>query len=375
MAGKRGDRKKKVLMVVPLPPPVHGASLISLQLVRSAQINHDFAVRVIPLKFAPSLNSLGKFSILKTFQAFLVSFRIVKELIFVRPDLVYSVVTPNGFSHYRDLLWAVIFRLFRLRRLCQVRELGFSEGGGRFFRWRMGQLFKNAHVSVLSPLVRSDVSGWVGEERIHVIPNGLPDEKPLPGIVNNKHLRVPRILFLSNFMKMKGVYILLDAIRLLLDRGIDFHLTMAGDFGRDISAKELEDRIQLLGVAGRVSVSGPVDGEKKRKLLNYSDMLVFPTLREAFGNVLLEAMRAGLPIVASRVDSIPWIMPHEACGLLFRAGDPGDLAEKLETLLMDPEKRARMGLTGRERFEKMFTADVFEKRMAEVMTLVASGER
>ena len=42
---------------------------------------------------------------------------------------------------------------------------------------------------------------------------------------------------------------------------------------------------------------------------------------------------------------------------------------------MDPEKRARMGLTGRERFEKMFTADVFEKRMAEVMTLVSSGEK
>lgn len=236
-------------------------------------------------------------------------------------------------------------------------------------------IFANAHVAVLSPLVSSDVSAWVPEERIHVIPNGLPDCVPFSGILDGQQSVSRRILFLSNFMVQKGVFVLMDATRILRDRGIAFHLIMAGAFGRDIPHEALRERIRSLGIHEHVTVHGPVNEDEKLALVNRSALLVFPTLREAFGNVLLEAMRAARPVVASRLGSIPWITPDGECGLLFTPGDPNDLADKLEILLRDGEKRSRMGKAGRRRFARMFTVDIFERRMAAVMDCVISGKK
>ena len=111
-------RRPRLFLMVPLPPPVHGASLMSRQIVDSRLLQSHFQMRVLPLRFTSLLESLGRFSPIKVFRTLGITLKLLKELVFHRPDLVYVAVTPVGYSHYRDLFWAWLLRLFRVRRLC-----------------------------------------------------------------------------------------------------------------------------------------------------------------------------------------------------------------------------------------------------------------
>ena len=82
--------------------------------------------------------------------------------------------------------------------------------------------------------------------------------------------------------------------------------------------------------------------------------------------VLLEAMAAGLPVVASRVGGVPEAVDHERTGLLVPPCRPSELAEALVALLRDGERRQAYGLAARRAFEKRFTAQHMTRRYAEL---------
>jgi glycosyltransferase involved in cell wall biosynthesis len=87
------------------------------------------------------------------------------------------------------------------------------------------------------------------------------------------------------------------------------------------------------------------------------DVFVMPSIWEGFGLVLLEAMAAGRPIVASRVATIPEVVADGETGLLVPAGDPLALADALAQLAEDPDRAARMGEAGRERLRRQFSVE------------------
>jgi glycosyltransferase involved in cell wall biosynthesis len=92
-------------------------------------------------------------------------------------------------------------------------------------------------------------------------------------------------------------------------------------------------------------------------LLAELDVLVLPSLWEGFGLVLLEAMAAGRPVVASRVGPIPEVVLHGETGLLVEPGEPEPLAAALIELLEHPTLAARLGAAGRRRVREHFTLD------------------
>ncbi|MEX0717770.1 MAG: glycosyltransferase family 4 protein [Planctomycetaceae bacterium] len=90
--------------------------------------------------------------------------------------------------------------------------------------------------------------------------------------------------------------------------------------------------------------------------LGEADLLVFPTIaQEALGRSAVEAMAAGIPVVASRIGGLSYTVADGATGLLFEPGDADDLAAKIETLLDDPALRSQMGSAGRRRFDEHFS--------------------
>jgi glycosyltransferase involved in cell wall biosynthesis len=78
-----------------------------------------------------------------------------------------------------------------------------------------------------------------------------------------------------------------------------------------------------------------------------ADVFCLPSRQEAFGIVFLEAMAAGLPIVAARAAAVPEVVPDGVCGILVPAGRPDELAHALNHLLSSAEERRRMGEAGR----------------------------
>ena len=108
-------------------------------------------------------------------------------------------------------------------------------------------------------------------------------------------------------------------------------------------------------VPDQVHVLGP--RKDVPALMHAIDLFVMPSIWEGFGLVLLEAMAAGRPIVASRVATIPEVVADGETGLLVPAGDPLALASALAELAEQPSMAAQMGDAGRERLRRQFSVE------------------
>jgi glycosyltransferase involved in cell wall biosynthesis len=150
----------------------------------------------------------------------------------------------------------------------------------------------------------------------------------------------------------KGQRHLILAMPLLLERVPRAHAVIAG---RGDLEEYLRDLSVEVGVADRVHVLGP--RRDVPALMHAIDVFAMPSIWEGFGLVLLEAMSAGRPIVASRVATIPEIVLDGETGVLVPAGDPVALAEALAGLAHDSEQARRYGEAGRERLRRQFSID------------------
>lgn len=131
-------------------------------------------------------------------------------------------------------------------------------------------------------------------------------------------------------------------------RGRPFQALIVGD-GPDRPAVEAE--LRRLGLAGAVDLAG--EREDVAEILAASHVFVLSSRSEASPISVLEAMAAGLPVVASRVGGLPELVVDGETGLLVSPGDPEELATALACLLDDPTLRERLGSAGRARVETL----------------------
>jgi len=150
----------------------------------------------------------------------------------------------------------------------------------------------------------------------------------------------------------KGQRHLIAAMPLLLERVPRAHAVIAG--GGDLE-DYLRDLADEAGVAERVHVLGP--RKDVPALMHAIDVFAMPSIWEGFGLVLLEAMAAGRPIVASRVATIPEVVVDGETGRLVPAGDPQALADALAELANQPARARQFGEAGRERLRRQFSIE------------------
>jgi glycosyltransferase involved in cell wall biosynthesis len=162
----------------------------------------------------------------------------------------------------------------------------------------------------------------------------------------------PLIGFVGRLIWQKGMIYGLQAFARVLLKRPDARLIVVGDGER---RAELESRARRYGIASRVFFLGWRTDVPR--LMAGFDIFLLPTLQEGFGLVLLEAMAARTPIVASAVSAVPEIVAHGETGLLVPPRDPAALSQALLTLIADPPLRQHMGLLGEDRLETAFSAE------------------
>ncbi|HSO94139.1 MAG TPA: glycosyltransferase family 4 protein, partial [Candidatus Dormibacteraeota bacterium] len=186
--------------------------------------------------------------------------------------------------------------------------------------------------------------------RITVVPPGR-DLAPTGSPRSAADLRQGRaiaLLCVSNWMRNKAIEHLLAALSRLPLETATLHLV--GDDRADPAyARELRRLIARDGLRGRVIVHGSLDQETLAGLYRGADAFVLPSLREAYGAVCAEAMTAGLPVIASRTDNLPYLVRDGVDGILVNPGDVAGLAGAVSALARDPAQRRRLGASGRER--------------------------
>ncbi len=149
----------------------------------------------------------------------------------------------------------------------------------------------------------------------------------------------------------KGYSNLVQAVKLLSDRDVPAKLTFIGD---GPLREELEQQATESGIIDRVVFAGTTSDVMQ--VLPSFDVVAGSSLREGLPLSVLEAMAAGLPVVTTDVGGNKEAIINGSTGILVPAGDPSALAEALETLWKDTEKRVAMGKAGRSRVEEHFSA-------------------
>lgn len=168
-------------------------------------------------------------------------------------------------------------------------------------------------------------------------------------------------LFLGNLMMEKGVLVLLDACAELRRREADFVCHFVGAASKDISMAQMEEYVVERQLQNVVRVHGPLYGEDKENMLQQVGALVFPTFyhNECFPFVILEAMKAGLPVISTEEGAIPDMVHEGKTGLLVERSNAGALADAMQRFISEPVLAAEMGACGRALYAEKFTREIF----------------
>lgn len=216
----------------------------------------------------------------------------------------------------------------------------------------------------------------VAESRIEIVPLGvsplfLSEAKEAAGPATRRAVEeaaAVRLLYVGLLIPRKGLHTLIRALPLLREAGHSFRLTIAGS-GPDRPALQVE--AARAGVADRVDFLGRVEDDKLPTLYRSADIFVFPSVKEGFGLVLVEAMACGLPVVASAAPPIPEVVG--AAGEFFKPEDPSDLALVLGRVISDPALRRRLSAEGRQRVRDRFLWSRVAERTLEIYKQVRAA--
>lgn len=369
--------KPKILFIMHMPPPVHGAAMVGQYIHDSEIINENYECHYINLTTAKNLQDIGKVGVRKLFDFFKLLKIIRRAVKNVKPQLVY--VTPNAYggAFYKDFVVVEMLKHLGCKVIVHYHNKGVSTRQNRHLDNALyRRFFKNIKVILLSECLYLDVKKYVKKEEVFVCGNGIPDvteNSACSNTVASDHIdgKVPHVLFLSNLLISKGVVVLLDALKVLKEKGCCFVCDFVGGETVEMDAAMFQNEVAKRGLEEMAVYHGRKYGKDKEAFLNTADMFVFPTFypNECFPLVLLEAMQHRLPCISTTEGGIPGIIEDCKTGFLVPKHDAETLADKIEFLLTDSALRHRMGEAGREKFEKEFTLDVFEKRMAEILKI------
>jgi glycosyltransferase involved in cell wall biosynthesis len=203
----------------------------------------------------------------------------------------------------------------------------------------------------------------IPREKLVVVHNGIPDSAEQA--LAKPELEPARLVMVARFAEPKDHETLLQALGQLKD--LPWSMQLVGDGVKKAVAEELAVN---LGIAERVEFAGV--REDVGALLAGSSLFILSSRREGFPISILEAMRAGLPVVASDCGGISEAVAEGETGLLFSPGNFEALKVCLEKLITNPQLRRKMGRAGRERYLQAFTLEQMVDKTAAVYKKVTA---
>jgi glycosyltransferase involved in cell wall biosynthesis len=355
----------KLLLIGYLPPPYFGPS-VTYQALMHSEFARRFEVTFLDIGVTKDIKELEHVRLRKLLR--MLKFLCVEAwyLVTRRFDFCCCPISVNRNAFLKDAV------LLGIARWCGVPTVLYAHGNNipdfyaRSSPW-VQQLIERtirraAAAIVFGECLRFNFDRWLPAERIFPVPGGI---EPLPHPPSRRRHNGVTVLYLGALVREKGVFVLLEAAR----RCPDVRFVFAGNWYK------ADEEAEAKRLAGKnVEFIGPVAGEAKAQALADADLLAFPTFYyyETMGLVLLEAMQAGLPVIATRRASIPEIVRDGVNGLLVEEQNAADLAGKILRLAKDPAFREQMGRANRRCFAEFYTHEQYGRRMIDVFERLAA---
>jgi glycosyltransferase involved in cell wall biosynthesis len=360
--------KKKILFVVQLPPPVHGAAYMNQAIVTSELVNDSFDCRTLELRFVEDLREIGKFSVKKIWQMTVIFFRLLSILIRWRPQMVYYALAPTGAAFYRDAIYIALVKCFRVKITYHLHGVGIRQGAAASGLKRAVAKFilKNSYIVSLAKVLQSDIEGLHKGPAPFIQSNSIPDYD----FPKAEPCTVPVFLFLSNLIRDKGIYTFLDSLNLLHKKKIIFKAFIVGA-PMDVSIEEVKNILKDYDLTEKVEVTGPLFGAQKLQMISNIDVLVTPTKNDTYPLVILEAMQAGRAVIASNIGAISEMVDEGVTGYVIPScEDAAAFAQKMEVLASDNALCVSMGERGKQKFRSRYTMKVYEENEVRILNQI-----
>lgn len=361
-------------MIGPTPPPINGSSFATLHLIQAVRKSGKFAAHLETGEDERPVFNMGELDPQNVYLGIKHVLGLIRLLATNRGADLHVPIAQNGWGFTRDAIFIVLGRLARRKVVIHL----------------YGGLFADFYASLpplprllIRTVFRCVTEAWVETPNRLTIFDGLLPRDRVRVLENTSEdigLReAPRdpdgrthLLFLANLVPEKGHGDLIGALEILAGRGvggIDLHLI--GQVQPDEAERVCERAASLADADIRVELLGTVLGPGKIDAYRWADILVLPSRYPPEGQplVLLEAMSAGLPIIATDHSGIPLTVLDEQQGLIVPKGDPDAIASAVERLHADPGLRARLGQGGRERYLERYSRPSYDARVAERLAL------
>lgn len=351
-------KKSKILFLVQLPPPVHGASLINKLLVESVLLNNKFNIDVLPIQLANKMEGLGNFSFSKIFGAITIYFKLLVKLFFNNYELVYFTLSPLGFAFYKDVGLVYLLKLFNRNIIFHLHGKGIkNELKSNFKKKLYTSVFRNVKVIQLAEVLYDDIKD-VYPNKPYVLPNGIKKMK-LDFLDKKETDEVTTFIYLSNLMEDKGILVFLEAIKNLKEIDNKFRAHIVGP-SSDVTIVQLEEYISQYALKN-VELFGPAFNEEKYKHLLKSDVFVLPTYykNECFPISILEAYQTGLVVLSTDNGAIPSMVIENQNGFLVPQRDTVALTERMRYLIENPESLKSIKENNKQEFNEKYTEEIF----------------
>ena len=368
---------KKILFLLHIPPPFHGSSVVGEYIFKSKEINNLFKCSYINLLTSKKVSESTNFSFNKIKHTIYNLYKLVFCLLNDKKDLCYYALTSSGFAFFRDLMYIIVLKLFNTSIVYHLHNKGFSYNSRSVvYNICYRFIFHNTKVILLSDSLYIDVKKYIKRNCVFICPNGIGSIKN--EFINDmpiKDIQKPSLLFLSNLIKSKGVYDLIDACYILKKEGVSFICNFVGAEA-DINKEEINNRIQQLSLSSHVKYLGKMYDKSKHDIFIQSDIFVLPTYyaNECFPLVLLEASQYSLSLVSTDEGAISEIIENDINGFIVEKKNPDDLAEKLKKLLSNTELRNKLSRAAHNKFINNYTLKIFTNNFINILNSILNED-
>lgn len=273
---------------------------------------------------------------------------------------------------------AVAAWLARKPHVWHLHESPYRNSGITFdlgSRWALRLIDRlSALIVVVSHSVADEYSRYIKRDRIRVIYQSVT---PATEVEEKRDVGDTRKSFqccmIGSIQPWKGQEEATKALSELVRRGVDAHLFIVGD-GKRLLTAALREQVRDCGLEQRVTFTGYVN--KPSRFLHLSDVTLVCSKWEAFGRVIVEAMLAGKPVIATaNSGGTAELVEDGKTGLLYQGGNHIELADKIQHLYQDPKVRLTLGQAGYSWAIGRFTQEQYAKQMRDLCLGVLTKEK
>lgn len=366
-----------VLLIGPVPPPSFGVARATQLMLESPVLTARVELVHLDTSDPRSLANMGRLDGRNVYLAVKHLGQLVWFLVSVRPDLVLLTASQSRLALLRDWLFVMVSKVFGTRVVVYLRGSGYGTLGAREGRLAARMLHmilrSSSRVLVLGESLLEMATTLDPRASITVAPNGCPPAVS-PDHVGQRQDRYPLVLYMGLLSQTKGLDDLLDASRIVVRHIPTLRFVLCGHWDPPEYEAAIRSQVNAEGLSDNFAFPGPVDGPEKEGLLSRAWLLVVPSHSEGQPWVILEAMSAGIPVVATDTGTVAETIEDGVSGYVVRVGDSKTLAERVIILVEDEQLWYGMSSQAVRRYQERFTLDMSHSILASELLEVALGD-